>query len=131
MATKLRRNTKQRQAILDVLCASKSHPTAAELFQEVRVRVPEISLGTVYRNLDVLAESGQVVRVHDGGHEARFDGNRHPHAHLQCTRCGRLGDVEVMLPDLAELNGSRLGDFLVTDHTLTLHGVCGACRSAG
>ena len=128
---KLRRNTKQRQAILDVLCASTSHPTAAELFQEVRQRVPEISLGTVYRNLEVLAESGHVVRVHDGGHEARFDGNRHPHAHIQCTRCGRLADVEVALPDLAALSGSQVGGFLVTEHALTLRGICSDCRTNG
>jgi Fe2+ or Zn2+ uptake regulation protein len=125
--TKLRRNTRQRQTILDELCATKSHPTASELFQTVRRRLPRISLGTVYRNLDVLTASGQVMKLHEGNQEARFDGNPVPHAHAFCTCCERLSDVNLPAPELAQLEGLKVDGFLVTAHTVTLHGICASC----
>ncbi len=129
METKFRRNTKQRQAILAELCARKTHPTANELFHAVRDRLPRISLGTVYRNLEVLAETGQVMKMRDGGQETRYDGNPLPHAHLRCSSCGRLFDLEMSAPDLDRLVGTEISGCLVTAVTVTLDGICTPCRS--
>ena len=72
------RKTRQREVIMEELAASKSHPTAAELYQTVRRRVPNISLGTVYRNLDLLSQAGTIQKLDTIGSEARFDGNPAP-----------------------------------------------------
>jgi Fe2+ or Zn2+ uptake regulation protein len=129
MDTKSRRQTRQRQAILEELRARRCHPTASELFQAVRGRLPSISLGTVYRNLEVLAETGQVVRMRDGGAETRFDGNPLPHAHIYCTSCEQLVDLDVVVPELAQLTGAEVVGFLITSHHVTLHGICDTCRN--
>jgi len=91
-AAKFQRNTRQREAILEELRRMCSHPTAAELHAAVREQLPRISLGTVYRNLELLVEMGQVRKLEVGG-EARFDGNLEAHSHFRCERCGRLNDL--------------------------------------
>ena len=72
--TKLRRNTPQRRIILEELCAVTTHPTAGELYGIVRRRLPRVSLGTVYRNLEVLYANGVINKLDYAGAEARFDG---------------------------------------------------------
>lgn len=129
MDAKLRRNTRQRQTILDELRLSRSHPTAGEIFQSVRDRLPHISLGTVYRNLEVLAETGQVMRLYDNGPETRFDGNPTPHAHIFCESCEQLADLEIEVPALAAMTGTEVAGYLITGHTVTMRGICAACRN--
>ena len=79
------RNTRQRDVILGELRNSLTHPTATELYDLVRRRLPKISLGTVYRNLDLLARMGIIQRLEMAGAETRFDGDRRPHDHIRCA----------------------------------------------
>ncbi|MEW5794743.1 MAG: transcriptional repressor [Candidatus Zixiibacteriota bacterium] len=88
-----RRNTLQRKIILEEVRGSLEHPTAAEVHAEVRKRIPHISLGTVYRNLDLLSQEGLIRKLEPNGREARFDGILTPHYHLRCRVCGRIEDV--------------------------------------
>lgn len=127
---KLRRNTPQRQIILEELSSVTSHPTAAELFSLVRKRLPRISLGTVYRNLDILQEQGRCVRLcGSDGAEARFDGRMDPHLHFQCQHCGTLGDLDTMLPLLDDYIGSTIEGHEIAGYNLILRGRCRRCRS--
>lgn len=93
MAQVQTRMTRQRAVILEELRKTKSHPTADELYSIVRERLPRISLGTVYRNLDFLADSGEIRRLEAAGSTKRFDGDISWHQHVRCLRCGRIGDV--------------------------------------
>ncbi|PKN21112.1 MAG: transcriptional repressor, partial [Deltaproteobacteria bacterium HGW-Deltaproteobacteria-3] len=77
------RITKQRQIILDELCSVTSHPTADVLYQMVRKRLPKISLGTVYRNLEIMSECGIIQKLDIGGTQKRFDGAPHIHYHVR------------------------------------------------
>jgi len=88
------RQTVQRREILTVLRRSVDHPTAATVYERVRSRLPRISLGTVYRNLDRLAECGEISRIEVPGREMRFDADTEDHYHLRCTACGRVVDVD-------------------------------------
>ncbi len=125
-----RRNTRQRQFVLQALQESHAHPTAAELHETVRHHLPRISLGTVYRNLDILQETGQAMRVPGGdGNEARFDGRTTPHHHFQCRRCGSLRDLESMLPAVDHCVGTTLEGHHVEGYSLVLRGVCSGCRT--
>ena len=86
-------NTIQRRVILEELRKLKNHPSAEVLFQIVRMRLPRISLGTVYRNLNQLSDAGIILKLDSVSSQKRFDGNPEPHFHLKCSRCGAIEDV--------------------------------------
>ena len=122
------RITKQRQIILDELCGVKTHPTADELYQMVRKRLPKISLGTVYRNLEILADCGIIQKLDIGGTQKRFDGDASVHYHVRCGQCGRVDDL-ALPPDFnVEKAASRLTSFRILRHRLEFSGVCPDCQ---
>lgn len=104
------RTTEQRKIILEELMKRTDHPSADDIYGAVRERIPHISLGTVYRNLERLADGGEIVRL-SGGAQMRFDGDRSFHIHFRCLLCGRIEDVpmeeESMNP--ADPNGALKG----------------------
>lgn len=119
--------THQRLAVFRALLESESHPDAEAIHRGLRDTHPTLSLGTVYKTLEMLQALGLARAVSSPGPTRRFDGNRNPHHHLWCTRCRRLADVELdALADIALPDG--LG-FQVTDLTIQFNGVCAACRS--
>ncbi len=120
------RETRQKQAILDILRSVTNHPTADELYELVRKRIPAISLGTVYRNLDRLAASGQIRRIQSAGSQMRFDGCIEPHTHIRCMGCGRVDDIEAHeeLRYRVDMTG-----YEVQGHRLEFYGFCPACLS--
>jgi Fur family ferric uptake transcriptional regulator len=123
------RMTEQRQVILDELRRVNTHPTADEVYELVRRRLPHISMGTVYRNLDLLSESG-LIRKLDFGPQMRFDGDMTEHYHVRCVRCGRIGDVRgVSVGGLDEFRGKGT-DFDIIGYRLEFIGICPSCRKA-
>ena len=127
---KRRRNTPQRRVIHEELCAVKTHPTAAELFQIVRGRLPRISLGTVYRNLEVLHKDGRILKLEMAGSEARFDGDVRDHHHVRCTGCGVVRDIELHRPiDPVAHVGNSCG-FEIQGYKLKFLGLCGTCQES-
>lgn len=127
-----RKTSKKRQAILDALTATTEHPNAEWLYQKLKPEYPDLSLGTVYRNLSLLAGAGEISRLGGFGGQERFDGRTDPHAHLLCTECGRVLDVETpdLEPKLCTLAESASGAE-VRACTLMFTGVCPDCRSPG
>jgi Fe2+ or Zn2+ uptake regulation protein len=133
-ATKYRM-THQRKVILEVLRELESHPTADELYMKVREKIPRISLGTVYRNLDILATCGLIQRLEPGRTQMRFDGSVKEHCHLTCARCGRIEDVLVDPSDnpLVNLDNvmGHLTKYGIFGHRLEFFGLCSKCLSEG
>ena len=127
----MRRMTTQRKIILEELRAVKSHPTADELFGIVKKKLPNISLGTVYRNLETLSAKGIIRKLDSGGLPMRFDGRVEEHCHVRCERCGKLGDL-ALEPDvrLCETVG-RLSGYSITGYTLIFCGICRECSDSG
>jgi Fur family ferric uptake transcriptional regulator len=122
-----RRNTRQREVVLEELRNLKTHPTAAELHDIVRERIPRISLGTVYRNLELLAGDGLVRKLEFGGSRARFDGDLKQHLHVVCAACGSVDDVagtpaDVYANDLAVPDGYQIFELRVE-----FSGICPDC----
>ncbi|MEN8008116.1 MAG: transcriptional repressor [Candidatus Krumholzibacteriota bacterium] len=105
-----------------------SHPTAAELYAVVRRRLPRISLGTIYRNLEVLHEDGIIRKMEFAGSETRFDGNLDEHHHVRCTECDRVDDIHSTDPGLFPTRPEELGGFRITGHRFEYFGVCPECR---
>ncbi|MDL2306583.1 transcriptional repressor [Desulfovibrio sp. OttesenSCG-928-C06] len=121
------RMTRQRALILSELKSVQSHPTADEIYGMVRKKMPRISLGTVYRNLDLLAESSEVLKLEYAGFQKRFDGNTHAHQHVRCVHCGKVADVmpEVDNPTLPEK--MNVPGFTVLSARVEFFGVCKDC----
>ena len=121
------RMTRQRKVILEELRKVNTHPSADEVYEMVRKRLPRISLGTVYRNLEILSESGDIQKLEAGCSPKRFDGNSSEHCHIRCVRCGRIADLP-MDPDfeidLARVNSA---DFEIIGHRLEFLGLCPQC----
>ena len=129
--TKKRRNTPQRSVVLEELQKLTTHPTAADLYEIVRKRLPSISLGTVYRNLELLDRTGIIQKLELGGTEARFDGNTSGHHHAQCIECGRVEDLWGLPEELPITVPEDKNDFTILGHRLVFYGLCRRCKSKG
>ena len=125
------RITPQRQAILEELRRLTSHPTADEVHTLVRRRLLRVSLGTVYRNLEMLSDCGLIQKLEMGGGQRRFDGNTGDHYHVRCVRCGRVEDAPVK--PMPAIDGAlrKVSGYEVMGHRLEFIGVCPACRREG
>ncbi len=126
---KLRRNTPQRKVVLEELCAAQTHPTAAELYDLVRRRLPRVSLGTVYRNLEVLVQDGMIRKLDFSGSETRFEGNLTEHYHVRCRNCGHIEGVYDLGPGGKPAQPDTLAGFHIEGHRLEYIGLCPECHS--
>lgn len=121
------RLTNQRRIIMEELQAVTTHPTADEVYNLVRKRLPRISLGTVYRNLEVLSGLGLVRKLENAAGQKRFDGDMSPHHHIRCDVCGKVGDI-FNAPDLSGIELGLMTDFQITGFNLEFSGICPQCR---
>lgn len=125
----LTRMTRQRMAILDVLRSTTSHPTADWVYAQVRGSLPKISLGTVYRNLNLLREAGEIQELTYGSSFSRFDGNPKEHPHFHCTSCHRVFDIESNVEAELAKKAEMVSGFRVDRTRVEFEGVCADCLS--
>jgi Fe2+ or Zn2+ uptake regulation protein len=125
----LKRLTRQRKAVLEVVRRAHNHPDAAWIYQEVRKVVPRVSLATVYRTLEALVAEGYLVPIAKAGEATRYDANLHPHLHLVCEACGAIVDLEVPLPDLLGPAQKAHPGVEVRGVEVTYRGLCPRCKT--
>ena len=125
------RYSKQREMILQVVAENKIHPTAEQVYELVRKHNPTISLGTVYRDLNQLAEAEKLLRLRIGGSKDRFDANICAHYHVKCSKCGRFKD----LPEALNKNVTQLllqinqtTDMHISPTCIQFEGLCETCK---
>ena len=123
--------TEQRAAVYRFLAHTDDHPTADEVFLNVRSDVPGISLATVYKSLETLVGCGLATRLSYSDGSARYDGRMDPHHHTRCLACGRVSDIPGQLPEgyLDDAQDSS-GSFRVMGYRLELTGYCVECAPA-
>ena len=122
------RMTQQRRVVLDELRAVTTHPTAGEIYDAVRKRLPQISLGTVYRNLEALSQAGTILKL--PGTPMRFDGTVREHYHIRCVHCSRVGDVPTTSKVAIEEDDVReLAGWDIVGRQVEFLGVCPVCKS--
>lgn len=121
------RMTRQRKVIMEELKKVKTHPGADELYEMVRKRLPKISLGTVYRNLEVLVETKEIQKFEYSGALRRFDGNPDNHYHIRCLRCGRLDDAPSEVETGLEKKMGPHTGYTIIGHRLEFIGICPEC----
>jgi Fur family ferric uptake transcriptional regulator len=123
----MKRMTVQRQVILEELRNSGRHPTADQLYQLVRRRLLRISLGTVYRNLDLLSGSGVIRKLESGNARTRFDADMTEHNHIRCLECGCVADVAKLVSVESGEEIQQMTGFTVTGYHLEFLGICPEC----
>lgn len=124
----MQKYSRQRELLLDELRSRKDHPTADDMYVALRQKIPNISLGTVYRNLSMLSESGQVLRIEGEGPD-RFDGDISEHYHFSCTKCGCVLDVEMPVSSDLDRCAEEVLGFKIDRHSVKFFGICASCSA--
>lgn len=117
--------SKQREAILEVLRSTDTHPTANWIYEKVREKIPNISLGTVYRNLSGLTADGEILQIDVGDGFEHYDGDISPHLHLYCRECKKIFDHRLKTDYIKNI--ARKGGFLTDTTIYVAHGICKNC----
>lgn len=122
-----RKYSRQREAILNFLATRKDHPTADVIYQEIRKEFPNISLGTVYRNLALFHEENKILTLHPGDGKEHFDGNTQEHYHFFCDKCQKVLDLDI--PYQTEVDTLAQGQFKgqIRHHRTNFYGLCPDC----
>ena len=122
-----RKYSRQRELIKEFLMTRKDHPTADIVYMNVRRQNPNISLGTVYRNLTLLADAGEINRLNVGDGVDHFDADISPHYHFVCKECGSVVDLEMESIETIKDTASVHFDGLIAGHVTYFYGLCGKC----
>lgn len=119
--------SKQRETIKNFLMTRKDHPSADVVYMNVKKTYPHISLGTVYRNLTLLSDIGEITRLHLGDGVDHFDFNTKPHYHFYCNDCGSVIDLDMdAIEDIVSTAGKNFNG-LIDGHTTYFYGTCEDC----
>ena len=122
--------SRQREALLNVLKSTRSHPTAYWVYEELKKQIPNISLGTVYRNLAKLQQNGDIIKLNVVSDKERFDAFTMQHAHFVCNTCGEVLDAQSPdFKDFCDKTEKNLGCY-IESQSLTFYGVCSKCKQS-
>jgi len=120
--------SRKREAILEAMRSTKSHPSAEWIYTKLKPKYPDLSLGTVYRNLSMFRSEGQIICVGTVNGQERFDANIKPHPHFICDICGEVIDMDIT-PDCMILNNiDSFPDGTIDYCEIVFHGKCSKCR---
>ena len=121
--------SRQRESIKEFLRGRTDHPTADTVYENVRLIYPKISLGTVYRNLSLLSDIGEIQKLESFGSSDRFDARIDPHCHFMCTSCGRVLDMdEDYFDQLMADAASHFTGGEITHYSASFYGICQDCK---
>ena len=123
----MKKHSRKRDAILEKIRSTKTHPSADWVFTELRPEIPDLSLGTVYRNIALFKKEGLLASVGVVDGVEHYDGNVQPHSHFICEKCGKIIDIDVPRnPGLDEKVGETYGA-KVLHHQTIFYGICKHC----
>lgn len=119
--------SRQRELVLQAVCENRVHPTADFVYNKVREIDNNISLSTVYRNLNQLADSGAIKRIEVSGGADRYDGKIDEHQHIICEKCGKVVDIDIDLSDILS-KVSKETEISINSVNIVFKGLCNDCR---
>lgn len=120
--------SRQRELITRYVKSVTSHPPAEEVYNEVKKEEPNISLGTVYRNLCKLAYDGQILRIKMANTKDRFDGNTNHHYHAKCVKCGKIIDIFIDYLSYIDSDVEKKTDIKILSHDIIFNTICKDCK---
>ena len=119
--------SRQREVIKEYLASTKEHPTADTVYLHVRETFPRISLGTVYRNLNLLADTGEAIKITTPDGAVRFDATTTPHDHVLCCKCGCVQDLDMDPIDSLDQEAQKCYNGTIHSHSVLFYGLCDQC----
>lgn len=122
------KRSKQKEVILRIMKSTSSHPTADSVYEQARKEIPNISLATVYRDLKLLKDSGELLELDLGQGPSHYDGNTTDHYHFRCEKCGHIFDLEQPVDTALDKRVARSTGHDITHHVLEFRGICKDCR---
>ena len=122
------KHSKQREALFNLLCSTRTHPTAAWLYDKLRKDFPHLSQGTVYRNLNILAEQKRIKVINVDGTFAHFDADMSVHNHVICTRCGKVEDAFMPSDEQCDQKAADISGYRIDSHRFDFFGLCPDCQ---
>lgn len=122
------KSSKQRDLVLKILRNTHSHPTADWIYDHARIEMPNISKGTVYRNLKILKDEGKIRELSISRGVFRYDGDVRNHYHIRCLSCGRVDNLPHSFPQISCEEIGKITGFQVHTHKLEIVGICPQCR---
>jgi len=122
------KGSKQKEVILRIMKSTSSHPTADWVHERARKEIPNISLATVYRNLKLLKDSGELLELDLGPGQSHYNGNTNNHYHFRCEKCGQLFDIEQAVDTAMDEEVAQKTGHDVNHHVLEFRGICKHCR---
>lgn len=122
------RNTIQKQVILNAVRELKNHPTSEEVYNYIKPNFPSISLGTVYRNLNLLSENNEISKLSIIDDAVRFDHIVEEHYHFQCKKCGTLMDISMEYQDKLDSIAAKRNNIGIEKHNIVFSGLCENCQ---
>lgn len=120
--------SRQRETLLEVLKSTTCHPDADWIYLKVREEIPNISLGTVYRNLAKLSADGVIRKIEVGEGSQHFDGDISAHSHLFCSDCGKIIDIFTDYAEMLKGDAEKRTGALITDCSVVFKGICNECK---
>ncbi len=126
-----RRTSTQRERIYGLIAASRSHPTAEEIYRAIVKEAPRVSLGNVYRNLGILIEEGRIQRGRFGDGREHYDAITAVHYHFICDSCGGISDLEMPIQESVTRKARGIAGHAVKGHTIQFFGTCRSCLRSG
>ena len=122
------RATNQRQVILEEIQKKRFHPSAYEIYELVRKRLPKISMGTIYRNLEILFKNGLIQKIGPVSNQMRYDGITKRHYHIRCVYCGNVVDAPIDAFDSLDTDVGNQTDYDILGHNIEFIGICTECK---
>ena len=117
----------KRNAIYNAVCGTDTHPSARWVYDKLKPEIPDLSLGTVYRNLNFLVEHGEAIQIDCGDGFVHFDGNPIPHNHFFCRACKSLLDIKMDSIEHIDIIANANFPGKIEGHTVIFHGLCEKC----
>ncbi|MDD6312862.1 MAG: transcriptional repressor [Firmicutes bacterium] len=124
----MQRNTVQREQILNAVRMTCNHPTAEQIYSIVKQQNDKISLGTVYRNLNRLAQEGLIHRLEIPGECDRYDSITDKHYHICCTECGEFCDIDIPYRADIQAQAESVSSYKIDSHSIIFKGLCPKCQ---
>ena len=121
------RMTQQREIILKELKKYPGHPTADELYEKVKQKLSRISLATVYRNLEILSQDGQITKIEMSGRQKRFDSELHPHNHVYCLKCHKIDNIGFDRKSRFNIKPEDFNGYIIDSYRIEFKGICPNC----
>ena len=125
----IKKRSRKREAVLDKIRSTTAHPSAVWVYEELRKEIPDLSLGTVYRNISVFKDEGLIISIGVVNGQERFDGNTSEHTHFICVDCGEVLDVDAELEETVNSKIEAANGVDILYRQLTFYGRCGKCRN--